>query len=200
METNNEKLEFSHEDGLKTIYAMIRMTKGKIGENYLYYLLWGYLVILACILDFLFIRVVNFRQSYLVWPVLMGIGLAMTGIFAWRQQKIQKHRTFIGNIMGYLWMGWLFTFMILLLFLIRRGEYGLILPTCMVMYGLGIFVSGGVISFRPLIAGGIVSWLTAMLAYFQPRDMQLLIMTATVILGYLIPGYMLRYAAKKQKP
>ena len=35
METKNESMEFSHEDGLKTIYAMIASTRSTIGENYL---------------------------------------------------------------------------------------------------------------------------------------------------------------------
>ncbi len=67
------------------------------------------------------------------------------------------------------------------------------------MYGLGIFISGGVISYRPLIIGGIISWIAALVSYFQPYNVQLLIMTATVIVSYIIPGHMLRIEAKKQK-
>jgi hypothetical protein len=199
METNNESPVFNHEDGLKTIYAMIKLTKGSIGKNYRYYLLWGYLVILACILEFLFMRVAHFNQSYLVWPVVMGIGLVISGIFAWRQKRARTNSTFIGNIMSYLWGGWLFSFLILLLFANLRQEWNLIMPMTLVMYGLGIFVSGGVISFKPLIMGGIIAWAASVVAYFQPHDVQLLILTATVILAYVIPGYLLRKASKKEK-
>jgi hypothetical protein len=198
-----EKIEknqgFSHEEGLKTIYAMIKLTKGSIGANYLYYLLWGYLVALACILEYLFIRVVHSEHSYLVWPVIMGAGLVASAIFTWRQQRTRTHMTFIGNIMGYLWGGWLFSFLILLLFANLRHDYSLIMPVTMVMYGLGIFVSGGVISFKPFIIGGILAWIASVAAYFQPHDVQLLIMIATVILSYIIPGYQLRNAGKMEK-
>ncbi len=50
-----------------------------------------------------------------------------------------------------------------------------------------------------LIMGGIISWIAALVSYFQPYNVQLLLMTATVIVSYIIPGHMLRIEAKKQK-
>ena len=116
MENINEQQKFSHEEGLKTIYAMIESAKGTIGENYLYYLLWGYLVAATCVIEFILIGVFQFRQHYLVWPVLMGLGLFVSSLFMWRQKRERTHKTFIGHIMGYLWSGWLISFIILLLF------------------------------------------------------------------------------------
>ena len=199
METKNESVEFSHEDGLKTIYAMITSTKNTIGENYLFYLLWGYLVGLAGISEYILIRVVNYERHYMVWPVLMGLGMVVSGVLTLRRQKSSTHRTFIGNIMSYLWGGWLVSFMIIMYFSTQLQNHSLIMPLTMVMYGLGIFISGGIISYRPLIIGGIISWVAALVAYFQPYNVQLLLMTATVIVSYIIPGHMLRIEAKKQK-
>jgi hypothetical protein len=200
METKNESMEFSHEDGLKTIYAMITSTRNTIGENYLYYILWGYLVGLACISEYILIRLVQYERHYMVWPVLMGLGMALSGVLTMRRQKTSTHRTFIGNIMNYLWGGWVISLLIILYFATRLQNYSLILPLTMVMYGMGIFVSGGVISYRPLIIGGVISWIAALVAYFQPYNIQLLLTTVTVIVSYIIPGHMLRIEAKKQKP
>jgi hypothetical protein len=199
METKNESSGFSHEDGLKTIYAMIASTRNTIGENYLYFILWGYLVGLACISEYILIRVVQYERHYMVWPVLMGLGMAMSGILTLRRQKASTHRTFIGNIMNYLWGGWVVSLLILMYFATRLQNYSLILPLTMVMYGMGIFISGGVISYRPLIIGGIISWIAALVAYFQPYNVQLLLTTATVIVSYIIPGHMLRIESKKQQ-
>jgi len=198
MESTNEQQNFSHEEGLKTIYAMIESTKGTIGENYLYYLLWGYLVAIASILEFIFIRGIHCSQHYMVWPVLMGLGLMISGLFMWRQKRKRTHSTFIGNIMGYLWGGWLISFMILLIFVNLLHEHHVIMPVIMVMYGLGIFISGGVISFRPLIVGGLIAWAAAVLAFYQTHQVQLLIMTIVVIVSYIIPGHLLRSRSKRQ--
>ena len=199
MKSISEQQKFSHEEGLKTIYAMIESTKGTIGENYLYYLLWGYLVAITCILEFIFIRVLHYGKHYLLWPVLMGFGLVISVLFMWRQKRKKTHSTFIGNVMVYLWGGWFISFMILLVFVILLQEHRAIMPVIMVMYGLGIFISGGVMSFRPLIVGGLIAWAAAVLAFYQTHQVQLLIMTIVVIVSYIIPGHVLRNRSKRQK-
>jgi len=199
METQKESMGFSHEDGLKTIYAMITSTKNTIGKNYLFYLLWGYLVGFACVSEYILIRVAHFERHYLVWPLLMGLGLAASGILTIRMRKTSTHQSFIGNIMGYLWGGWLVSLLLILYFANQMQGHIFILPLIMVMYGLGVFVSGGIISFRPLIVGGIISWTAALISYFQPYNVQLLIMAVIIIVSYIVPGHMLRNDAKKQK-
>jgi hypothetical protein len=199
METQNESLKFSHEDGLKTIYAMITSTRNTIGDNYLFYLLWGYLVGLACLSEYILIRIVHYERHYMVWPVLMGMGMVLSGVLTMRRQNKSNYRSFIGNIMSYLWGGWLISFLIIMFFVTRLDNHILILPFTMIMYGMGIFISGGVINYRPLIIGGLISWIAAVVAYFQPYNVQLLLTTATVIVSYIIPGHMLRTESKKQK-
>ena len=43
--------------------------------------------------------------------------------------------------------------------------------------------------------GGIVNWLLSILAFFVAYEMQLLILALAVLLGYIVPSYLLR---KKQ--
>jgi hypothetical protein len=198
METKNESSVFSHEDGLKTIYAMITSTRNTIGENYLFYLIWGYLVGLSCISEYILIRIVHYDRHYMVWPVLMGLGMILSGYLTIRRQKRSTYKSVIGNIMSYLWGGWLVSLLMIMYFVVQLDNHSLILPFTMVMYGMGIFISGGVISYRPLIIGGVIAWSAAVVSYFQPYNVQLLLMTATVIVSYIIPGHMLRTEAKRQ--
>jgi hypothetical protein len=135
----------------------------------------------------------------MVWPVLMGLGAIASGIFYFRIKKQRSSKTHIGQVMSYLWGGWLVSFLILIVFANLNEDYAAILPLTLVMYGLGIFVSGGVIDFRPLIFGGILSWIAAVVSFFQPHTVQLLIMSGVVILSYIIPGHMLRRLSKNQK-
>ena len=197
METFDENRNFNHEDGLKTIYAMIQSAKSTIGENYRYYLLWGYLVLATSLLEFILIKLIGYEKHYVVWPALMPLGALISGFWAFRQKRLSKSKTHIGNVMGYLWGGWLICFLLLMLFANLQAAYGSILPVALAMYGLGIFVSGGVVDFKPLIIGGIISWVAAVLAYFQPYTLQLLIMSSVVIVSYIIPGHLLRRLSKK---
>ncbi len=190
METESSK--FTYEDSLKTIYDMINATKNNLGKNYLFFLVWGYLVSLACISEYILIRVVHYPHHYQVWPILMGIGLVISGVLMISRERTQSHTTFIGNVMNYLWAGWFVSFSILIFFLAQKDLHQLILPVTLVMYGMGMFISGGVISFRPLLLGGVVSWTAALIACFQSYDIQLLLTAVTVVISYIIPGHMLR--------
>ncbi len=66
-------------------------------------------------------------------------------------------------------------FVVSMFFITQLQNHSLILPFTMVMYGMGIFISGGVINYRPLIMGGIISWIAALVAWFQPYNVQLLV-------------------------
>ena len=199
METKTESGNFNPEEGLRTIYAMIQSAKSTIGENYLYYLLWGYLVLITCIAEYALITLFRYDQHYLVWPVLMGLGVFASVLFNLRQKKRSTSKSLIGQVMVYFWGGWLVSFVILIVFANLRESYTVILPLAMVMYGLGIFVSGGVIDFRPLIIGGILSWIAAVVSFFQPHAVQLLIMIGVVIVSYIVPGHLLRRMSINQQ-
>ncbi len=192
METKNNVHEFNHEEGFKTIYEMISSVKTSIGNNHFYYLLWGYLAIAASITDFVLLELEQYQYHYYAWLVLMSVGCVATLVFSLVQQKAHRQSSYLGRFMGYLWGAWFVSFIILLSFVILKRDYETILPVCLAMYGLGVFVSGAVLRFKPLIAGGIVAWIAAVTAFFVTYQVQLIIMAVTVTVSHLIPGYILK--------
>mgnify|MGYP001767705919 CR=1 FL=1 len=196
METNHK--EFSHEEGLKVIYEMIESARSKIGSNYFYYLFWGYLIAFTCAAEYMLIKLVKYGQHYMVWPVFMGVGLLITLLFSWRQKKSSGSRTFIGTAMIYLWSAWLVSLLILIGFANISHNFEMILPVTLTMYGLGMFISGGLVDFKPLVIGAVLSWVASVAAFFSPYPVQLLIVFITVIVSYIIPGYILKNKSKKQ--
>jgi hypothetical protein len=195
MENNTNTNEFSPEASLKVIYEMIESAKTKIGRNYFYFLFWGYLVAFTCIMEYILIVLEN-PKHYLLWPVLMMAGTIVTLIFMWKEQKSATSKSFIGTTMGFLWSGWFISFAILILFVNLRKDWGLILPMIMTMYGLAIFVAGGVINFRPLLIGAVVAWIASVVAFFVPYPVQLMILAGLVIVSHVIPGHILRNNSK----
>ncbi|MBN2813939.1 MAG: hypothetical protein JXQ80_07660 [Bacteroidales bacterium] len=185
-----------HEASLKIIYDMIESAKSRIGRNYFYYLFWGYLVAFTCIAEFLLIKVVQYPQHYLVWPILMTLGTLVTLWFYLRQKRAEGARTFIGTAMAYLWLGWMISLGILIFFANMRQAYGVILPTAMAMYGLAIFVSGGLVNYKPLIWGALLAWISGIIAFLVPYPVQLLIFTGAVALSYIVPGHLLKIKSK----
>jgi hypothetical protein len=196
METNSNTREFSPEDSLKVITDMIATTRNKIGKNYFYYLFWGYLVAATSILEYVLITVSAYVKHYLVWPVFMLAGSLITIAFYLKEERSRTSKTFVGNAMIYLWAGWFISFGLLLLFVNLRQEYGLILPMVMAMYGLAIFVAGGIVSFKPLIMGAVIAWIASAGSYFADYPIQLLILAGMVIISHVIPGHILRNSSK----
>jgi hypothetical protein len=65
------------------------------------------------------------------------------------------------------------------------------------LYGLGTFVSGLLLKFRPLIICGIINWILAMIAVKFDFDSQMLFGAAALLISYIIPGHLL---AMKKNP
>jgi hypothetical protein len=196
MENNTTSKEFNAEESIKAIVEMIQSTKSRIGKNYFYYLFWGYLVAFTAILEYLLLSVFEYSKHYMVWPVFMTAGSVITVIFYVREAKSKTTRTFVGTAMEYLWLGWFISFSILMLFVNLNHYYMLILPLIMVMYGLGIFVAGGIVNFRPLMVGGVVAWLASLGAFFTEYPIQLIILAVMVIVSHIVPGHMLKNQSK----
>jgi hypothetical protein len=199
METNIENKNFNHEEGFKIIYQMIESAKSTVGKNYKYYLIWGYLVIISCVAEYLLIALAHYKYHYMIWPVLMLLGCILTVILVLHQRKLNRVKSYIGSFMSYLWGGWFVSLVILLVFVNLKHDYNLIIPLVLAMFGLAIFVSGGIVSFRPLLIGGILAWSASILTFFMPYLTQLVVMAAVVIISYIIPGYILKTVSIKSE-
>jgi hypothetical protein len=181
-----------HTEKLNIIYEMIENSKTQIKENAFFYLLWGWLVLCASLAHFILLKV-GFFYSYLVWPVIMTIGMVISVIAGIRLGKKTKYRTHISTAIIYLWYGFFFALLIVLAYSIAgKIPWAVCNALIISLYGLGTFVSGGILRFRPLIIGGICCWVIALGAFFIPEDYMLLMVSASIIIAYLIPGYIIR--------
>jgi hypothetical protein len=186
---NSEK--FNEESALRVISEMIEATRNDVRSNSFFYLLWGFLVLTASLLEYSLLQFFRSPHHYIGWPVLMGIGAFVSIAYSMRKYGKRTASTYIGNFFTYFFAGWAISLLMLLFFVIS-GHYKLIQPVSLAMYALATFVSGGILRFRPLIWGGVIAWVAAIGSYFVPFPVQLLITAATVIVAYLVPGFYLR--------
>ena len=187
METN-----FNEQDSLRVIREMIENSKAKIKDNGFFYLLWGWLVLIASLSNFFLLKI-GFEQAWLPWPVLMIGGGIVSGIAGYRLGKKATVRTMLDTSMIYLWYGFLVTLMIILISAsIGRLSWEITNALIIALYGLGTFVSGGILKFKPLIFGGIFSWAIAIVTLFITGPFSLLMVALSIVVAYLIPGYMLK--------
>ncbi len=183
-------------DKLDLIYEMIDNSKAQIKESAFFYLLWGWLVLIASLIHFILMKL-GYHYSFLAWPIIMTVGMVISVTVGIRLGKKSNYRTHIDTAIIYLWWG----FFSLLLVVLSFAIFGLIPwhvtnALIIAMYGLGTFVSGGILKFRPLIIGGICSWIISLGVFVVPGEYMLLLVALSIIIAYLIPGYMIRQTPK----
>ena len=184
----NEKSIMSNEESLRIIRSMIESTKQDLRDNGSWFLLWGWLVFIACITHYILMEV-GYEKPYLAWT-LMILGGVLSFIKGLREEKSQKVKTHIDEFMKHVLVAFLVSLFIVLGFMSKLGNNTY--PLIMMVYGFWLYISGGVINFRPLQIGGIINWVLTIAAFFVGFELQLLFLGMAVLLGYIIPGYILR--------
>jgi len=173
-----------------TIQRMISNAKQDFKDDGYFYLLWGWLVLVASVGHYLLLTLTNFAHPYVVWS-LMLVGMGFT---IWKVGKYQKQqvKTYVGTLIQSLWLAVFVGIMIILVAAAFAIGYRVAYPVILVLYGIGIFVSGSLFRFTPLIIGAIGTWGLAMVAFFVPFQTQLLLLALATMVGYIVPGYMLK--------
>ena len=186
-----EKENFSPQESLRLIQTMIEKTRQDMGNDTGYFLLWGWITLVACVGQFVLKNVFHYEKHYLVWLLIIP-GIIISTYMGIKEQRTKKANTYIGESMKYLWMGMGISFFVLSFILGRLGWNNNVFPFFMLLYGLGTFVSGQFLQFKPLIFGGVAAWALAIVSGYFNYDYQMLFAAAAILVSYIIPAYMLR--------
>jgi hypothetical protein len=189
------KENMTGEESFELIRRMIDTAKEEIEDDSVYYLLWGWLVFISCMVQYVQIQL-NLPMQGIAWAILMPLGGIITMIYARSQAKKSRKKSYIDDVMKYVIIAFLASLLIVLFFQskLELGTY----PMVMVIYGIWLFISGGALKFKPLIIGGIINWILAIVAFFTPFETQLLILALAVLLGYIYPGILLKFRFKRK--
>ena len=179
---------------LQIIEEMLQQAKAQMTDNGFYYMLWGWLVFVAALGQYIG-DAMHLSYAGLVWPILMPLGAVASIIASKRENAARTSKTWFDNVMFYLWTGY-GVVLGLTLFYMGFKQINLI-PVVLSIYGLGLFTSGGILKFRPLIIGGMVNWALSVACWFIPDQYHMLVLALALLLGYIIPGHMLNMNYKK---
>lgn len=179
------------DESLRIISSMIEKTKKGISDRSQYFLIWGWGTFLACIAQFILKVIFLYPYHYRVWLVIVPCFILST-ITGFRNKQKQKVKTYVSETMSELWLALGVTFFVMIILFSKLGWKDCY-PFYIMLYGLGTFMSGRILKFRPLIIGGIVCWLLAVVCVWVKYDYQILFTAAALLVSYIIPGHMLRH-------
>lgn len=192
-----EDRTISPEESLKVIERMIAESRHKFYNNGFALLFWGVLIILACVGQYIMIETGYARQSNYIWPVAVGLGIIISFIYFGLSAGKRKMHSRLDANNGILWIGFCITYIVLLYLCVNLKVNPLGFIWCLL--GFGLFASGGIYRFKPLYIGAAVFWISAIITIYLGDDIkELWVGAIAMLIGYIIPGYLLWKKAKKE--
>ena len=192
----NDEVKLSESESLLLISSMINKAKNHYSENGLLYLLWGWLILVCCLIQFVSIHFFNYYKVYYAWYSTWILLIYQIYYFS-KKRDYRNVRMYTGEIIGYVWIVFLISYALLVYILIYENAYSCICPVIISIFGMPTFLSGIILKFKPLKVGGICCWILAFLSPFTHPDYQYLLMACGVALAWIIPGHLLRRKFKK---
>ena len=183
------------EKQIQYIEEMIATTKGNISGGSVHFLVWGWLVFAAALVNYTLLNYTAYANPWIGWPIFMGTGAVIAIYLGVKESNKRRFATKIDTMLVQLWAGFGITLLVMLSAMAAIGP-AKVYPMLMALYGLGTFVSGGILNFKPLQIGAVAAWICAVIGFYQVQfDSQLLFIAAAILFSYIIPGHLL--ASKK---
>lgn len=186
---------FSPQQSLDLIQSMILKTKNTVADSSVFFLLWGWVVFIACLLQYFLKNIIHYQNHYYAWFMII-IGIVGSVYLGSQRDKKTKVKTYIDESIDNLWLSIGITFFALSLIFAKIG-YENAFTFYILLYGIGCFITGRLIKFIPLVWGGIGAWLLAILSAYLDYDTNILITAVSILISYIIPCYLLRMKYKK---
>ena len=193
-----EEKNITEHESLRLIQQMIQVAKEDHRENGDGWLIWGWLLFLAsvssAILSYLEIR------GYIgwIWTGILVVGMLIYIIFHVLKKRDERVKTYVQELLDRLGAGFFISlFVIVAAGFIINASYGF--GYYYILYAFWMYIHGSAIRFRPLIIGAYVNWLAAIAIFLLNNTAQIMVVSAiAVLIGYLIPGYMLQAEYRKK--
>jgi hypothetical protein len=188
----NEKI-LSPQESLDVILKAISGTKNDIRSNSFYFLLWGWMIAIASFGFFVMKVFFGAWFHFVLFPILGTIGIIVS-LVHYSRKKMVSTETHLSHFLSKLWAVLGIAFIIAVFVNVSRG--GSPFTDTLMLGGIGTLASGWVMKFRPLMFGGALFLVASVISVYVPVEYKALLEGITVVVGYLIPGYLLKNAAE----
>jgi len=202
-----DKNNLTPEESFDIINKAIANFKMNYKESGKVFLLWGWILTLACFSNFIILKILQSTEAHELtvgnweltglfiignWVVFSLIGFVILFFMERKINKVKKVYSYLESYIKKLWIVTAVSFFIAALLCIKLGIAPP--PIMLLIAGIATTTSGLLIRFRPLTIGGIIFFIFSIATTFVSDEYLALITGAAIICGYLIPGYLLKSA------
>lgn len=196
-----ENINLTPEESFSIINKAIANFKLNFRETAKVFLLWGWVLAIASLSNFIILKILNNREasigllSLYNWAAYILIGFIIMLFMEHKTNKDKKVFSYIESYFKNLWSVTAASFFIATLLCIKMEINP---PAIMLLIaGIATTTSGLLIKYRPLIIGGMTFFIFSLASTFVSDEYISLIVFGAIICGYLIPGYFLKSAKVK---
>ena len=189
-----ESDELTNAQSLQIITEMIGKAKRNIAKKgSFYFLLWGVVVMIGNFGHYIIEVYDLYPAPYAIWLIIIP-AIIMSIVYSVKQNREAQTTSQIDRVYSNLWIGIFVVLMTVLVFMSKLSfNHNAVI---LLLASLGTFVSGRLINFTPLVLGGVALWISALIAFNVSVQDQYLVAGFAIIVGYLIPGFLLRQAER----
>jgi hypothetical protein len=202
-----EERPISKNESLELITTMINQAKNSYHDTGLSALMWGAVVAVCSLVKFAEIKF-GFRLPFDIY--LLTFAAIIPQVFiSIREKKQRKAKTYDDAYMDFIWLGFGISIILMVFVLNMMGAawqpvaesiyrdtgvrssfqlYEFIGPLFLILYGIPTFVTGTACKFKPMLWGGLICWVSCVIACFTRAEIDLLLVAFSAIVAWFIPG------------
>lgn len=188
----NNPTAMTPEQGIRIIETMLSRTQQKLQTNGFMYRFWGYLVLAAALIHYAGMTIWNNQSFSLVWAIMMPVGGLISWYIGRKESRKKEVRTYMDQVLMDVLTSFFVCMGFSLLFGMSFAGWNISYAFVLLSYGSWLYISGGMLKFRALKAGGIINWIAGAACFFFTGPQCLLILAAAVLAGYIIPGHLIQ--------
>ena len=179
------------QESIRVITEVISKTKENFQENSFCFLLWGWLIASASFAFFCLHHFTNFQYYFIPFPIFSAIGIVATLLY-FKRKNSESTLTYTTYFINKMWLVLGVSFIMVVFINVSQNKMPF--TYTLLIAGIGTLASGWVMKFQPLIIGGILFLVSTLASVYVADDYKPLLHGIAVVVGYLIPGYLLKNA------
>jgi hypothetical protein len=194
--------EIQAKEEIQLIKTMLEKTKKATAESGTLFMVWGVLIALALVGNYILVYFKKYDWEWLNWVVATGIGWVYSVIYGIRKERREPVRTYVQTSARHLYFACGAGFLLVGIALPALGVYSYEAITILiaVVSGILFFVMGGIYEWPILRWFGLLWWMGALgMSFIKGVGNRTIIFTVLFVACYLVPSFILRSKYKKER-
>jgi hypothetical protein len=186
---------------IRYIQEMIEQTRKITAGAWMYFLVWGVVIILAVAVMYALVSLEKFELIWVNWTAFVAVGVIFSMVYGRKHERLSGARTYpqiatahvsMACGIGFMLAGFVFPFL-------ELYTWGVI-PVLMAMIaGTYVFSLGGIYEWNLLKWCGVIWWIGAVGSVFLHENLRALLFIPLILVGYIMPALVLRSKYNKQR-